>query len=122
MKKYVTVTLILLCFAFANVLANKTSVEIKAPAEAKKGQEITITINVKHSANSGMHHTNWVYVKVDGKEVKRWDYDKKNLPPSNVFTLEYKFTPTADCTIEAEGNCNLHGSAGIQKATIKTVD
>jgi desulfoferrodoxin (superoxide reductase-like protein) len=120
MKKYVVLTL-LMCLSFS-VLANKTSVEIKAPAEAKKGTEITITINVKHSANSGMHHTNWVYIKIDGKEVKRWEYDKKNLPPDSNFTLEYKFTPTADCTIEAEGNCNLHGSAGIQKSTIKATE
>jgi hypothetical protein len=40
----------------------------------------------------------------------------------NEFTLEYKFKPTADFTIEFEGNFNLHGSAGVQKAMVKIVD
>jgi len=120
--KSITLTLLIFCLAITGVFANKTSVEIKTAAEAKKGAEITITINVKHSGNSGMHHTNWVYLKIDGKEVKRWEYDKKNLPPSNDFTIEYKFTPTGDFTLESEGNCNMHGSAGIQKSAVKVTD
>ncbi|MBS1233531.1 MAG: hypothetical protein H6R34_95, partial [Bacteroidetes bacterium] len=30
-----------------------------------------------------------------------------------------KYVVTDDITIEAQGNCNLHGSAGSKSATIK---
>jgi desulfoferrodoxin (superoxide reductase-like protein) len=118
MKKLLFLLPVLFFFTSANILANKTSVEIKAPSEIKKGTEVTLVINVSHIGNSKGHHTDWVYLKINGEEVKRWQYDKTNLPPSGNFTLEFKYTVNKDLNIEAEGHCNLHGSAGVKKATI----
>lgn len=66
-----------------------------------------------------MHHTDWVSLKINGQEVKRWEYGKENLPPSGEFKLEYKTTVTGDLNIEAQGNCNLHGSTGVTSARVK---
>jgi desulfoferrodoxin (superoxide reductase-like protein) len=121
MKKLFFLLSGLIFFTSASVLANKTSVEIKAPSEIKKGTEITIIVNVSHVGNSKAHHTDWVYLKINGEEVKRWQYDKENLPSAGNFTLEFNYTVTKDLKIEAQGNCNIHGSAGIIKATVKTL-
>jgi len=101
------------------VFANKTSVEIKAPESVKKGTEVTVVINVTHSGNNRFHYTDWVWVKADGKEIARWNYAGGNLPENENFTKEIKLTVNADTTIEAEGNCNRHGSNGIAKVIIK---
>jgi len=119
MKKLFFLICTFLFFASAGLMANKTSVEIKAPAEIKKGTEVTLVINVFHNGNSKTHHTNWVFLKINGKEVKRWEYSSENLPAGGDFTLEFKYVVTDDITIEAQGNCNLHGSAGSKSATIK---
>ena len=100
--------------------ANKTSVNIVAPEKAKKGSEVTIKIEVRHSNNNFFHHTNWVWVKVNGKEYKRWEYSGFNKPEDNNFTLEITLKIDEDTTIEAEGNCNIHGSAGPKSIKIKT--
>lgn len=108
-------------------MANKTGVTVQAPEEAKKGTEITITIQVTHSSNSRLHHTDWISLKINGEEVKRWEYEGSNLPPDSDFTLEYKYVLSEDLPdeedliIEAEGNCNLHGSEGVSKATVKVL-
>jgi len=119
MKKLFFLISVLFFFTSTGMLANKTSVEIKAPAEIKKGTEVTIVINVFHYGNSATHHTDWVYLKINGKEVKRWQYDKENLPAAENFTLEFKVVATKNLTLEAEGHCNIHGSAGSKNATIK---
>jgi desulfoferrodoxin (superoxide reductase-like protein) len=120
MKK-IAITLVALFGLFTvSAYANKTSVEIKAPAEVKVGTEVTIVVNVMHSSNSKGHHTDWVYLKINGKEVKRWEYTKTSLPSANNFAVEFKYTVTEPLIIEAEGHCNLHGSAGLKKITIKT--
>jgi desulfoferrodoxin (superoxide reductase-like protein) len=103
------------------VFANQTSVAIVAPETAKKGTEVTITINVSHSSNNRFHYTNWVWVKADGKEIGRWEYSSDKLPENENFSLEVKVKITADTVIEAQGNCNRHGSAGVQSLTIKAV-
>jgi desulfoferrodoxin (superoxide reductase-like protein) len=121
MKKLFFLISVLFFFSSAGSLANKTSVEIKAPAEVKKGTEVTIVINVFHKGNSQNHHTDWVFIKINGKEVKRWTFDKENLPSGGDFTLEFKYIITENVTIEAEGHCNIHGSAGIVSAKIKTI-
>ena len=99
--------------------ANKTAVKIIVPAKVAKGSQITITINVMHKGNTAGHYTDWVYLKINGKEVKRWLYDKTNLPADANFTLYYTYTVT-DKTInlEAMGDCSIHGSAGVNKASI----
>ena len=100
-------------------LANKGSVTIDAPDTAQKGQEVTIKLNVSHCCVSGMHHVDWVYLQVNGAEMKRWTYTSNDLPPSNNFTLEYKYKVMGDTELKAEANCNLHGSAGPAVKTIK---
>ncbi len=94
------------------VLANKTAVTIEAPASAQKGTTITVKINVTHSGNSSMHHTEWVYVKVNDKEVARWEFTRSVLPENENFTREVKVKVEGPLSIEAQGNCNMHGSAG----------
>jgi desulfoferrodoxin (superoxide reductase-like protein) len=121
MKKLFFLVSLLIFFASTGLLANKTSVEIKAPAEVKKGTEVTLVVNVFHNGNSQNHHTDWVFIKINGKEVKRWTFDKENLPSGGDFTLEFKYLVTEDLTIETEGHCNLHGSAGIKSTKIKTI-
>ena len=103
--------------------ANKTSVKITAPSKVKKGTQVTITINVMHKGNSVGHHTDWVYLKINGKEVKRWAYDKNTLPPSDGnFTISYTYTVTENTlSLEAEGDCNIHGTAGPAKTSVQVV-
>jgi len=120
MKKLAISLIGLFCLFLSGALANKTSVEINAPAEVKKGTEITITVNVIHKGNSKSHHTEWVYLKINGKEVKRWTYTKDSLPSDENFTLEFKYMATEPLTIEVEGNCNIHGTAGLKTTVIKT--
>lgn len=118
MKRFAISVLALFCFSLVGVLANKTTVEVKAPAEVKAGTEITITITVTHKGNSKMHHTDWVYLKINGKEVQRWNYGKESLPLTENFSIEYKYVANETLNIEVQGNCNLHGSTGLKKATV----
>ena len=115
-----TIMLCAVCVVCSGPLfANKTSVEIKAPESAKKGSEVTVTINVSHSGNNRFHYTDWVYVKADGKEIVRWTFTGSNLPENENFTREVKVKVNADTIIEAEGNCNRHGNNGAATTTIK---
>jgi desulfoferrodoxin (superoxide reductase-like protein) len=120
MKKLIFLIPVLFFLASLNLMGNKTSVEVKAPTTAKKGQEVTIVINVMHKGNTKAHHTDWVTLKFNGKEIKRWDYTKDNIPATENFTLEYKMVLPEDGTIEVQGHCNLHGSAGAKTLTLKT--
>lgn len=122
MKKLLCGFAVLFVMTLTSATANKTSVEVKAPEVAKKGAEITITINVSHSSNSRIHHTDWVYLKINGKEVERWEYDRDSLPPDADFTIEFKYVVEEELTIEAEGHCNLHGTAGISQVAVKVED
>lgn len=119
MKRIIALFVTLFCIFLTGVMANKTSVEVKAPSEIKAGTEVTIILNVVHSGNSRSHHTEWVYLKINGQEVQRWSYTKDQLPPDAEFSVEYKFIVNEDCNIEAEGNCNIHGSKGNQTLMIK---
>ena len=98
--------------------ANKSSVTIEAPATAQKGSEITINVNVAHDGNSVAHYTQWVSVKVNGKEIERWEYGAFKRPESDTFSKEVKITVDGPLEITAEASCNLHGSAGPAKATV----
>jgi len=102
--------------------ADKSGVVLEAPEQVTKGAEVTMKIHVGHSSNSLFHHTNWVRVKVNGEEVRRWDYDSLNhLPPGAKFTKEMRFIVSMPTEVEAEANCNLHGSKGpdIKKVLLK---
>ena len=98
--------------------ADKGSVTIEAPESAAIGSEITIKITVTHSADNFIHHVDWAYIMVNGKEVERWKYKWNNLPPDAVFTKEIKYKVEGPIEIKAEANCNIHGSKG---PAIKTI-
>lgn len=121
-KKAGMVAVVCLSFFFAlNALAwaDRSAVSIEAPATAQKGSEITVKLNVTHSANSSFHHTEWAALKVNGQEVQRWEYGSRNLPAGNRFSVEYKMTVSEPLEIIAEAYCNLHGSAGPAKANVR---
>lgn len=114
-----SVTTLFVIFLFSvNVYANKTSVKIVAPEKAEKGSEITIKIEVSHIGNTKGHYTDWVWIKINGEEYKKWEYAPDNLPENQNFTLEIKVKAETNLEIEAEGNCNKHGSKGEDKATV----
>lgn len=100
------------------LFADKTAVEIIAPKEAQKGKAITITLKVSHNGNSIMHYTEWVSINVNGKEYKRWEYSAFNRPENERFSLSLKIVVEEPLRIEAQGSCNVHGSQGIDTATI----
>jgi len=121
MKKIIKLMLFLSLFYFLSIgiaFANKSSVSLTAPESVAKGTEVTIKVNVTHSGNNMFHYTNWVYVKINGKEVARWDFSATKTPESENFTKEIKYTANEPAQIEAEANCNIHGSTGISKASI----
>ncbi len=123
MKRKFKITSIISVVAFMllsiNTFANKTAVTITAPEKAEKGTEITIKIEVTHMGNTSSHHTDWVWVKVNGEEIKKWEYTKNNLPENQNFTLEIKVIAETTMEISAEGHCNSHGSKGEEKVTVK---
>ena len=98
--------------------ANKSETKIEAPASADKGSEITIKVTVTHSANSALHHTDWLWVQVNGKEVARWNYSSSNLPEGATFTKEVRHKVEGNLEIKAKANCNNHGSAGEATAKV----
>ncbi len=122
MKRKHVITWILSLFVFllfsVSAFANKTSVKVIAPEKAEKGTEITIKIEVTHMGNTKGHYTDWVLVKVNGEEYKKWEYSKENLPETQNFTLEFKIKAESNLEIIVEGNCNKHGSKGEDKVTV----
>jgi len=100
------------------VLADKSAVTIIAPESAAKGSEVTIKLNVTHNGNNMLHYTKWAYIKINGKEIARWDFSATRTPESENFAKEVKFTVNEPAQIEVEAYCNIHGSAGIAKASI----
>lgn len=116
-----TVCLTLVLTLCPHALANKTEVSIEAPAEVPKGSEVLLRVTATHNADNPLHYTNWLYVMVNGKEIARWDYTALNRPEAETFTKEVKYVATDTLEIKAEGNCNLHGSAGpaILKVTVR---
>lgn len=121
MKKIIRLSLFFFLAYFLSLgiaLANKSSVTLTVPESAPKGTEVTVKVSVTHSGNNMFHYTNWVYVKVNGKEIERWNFSSSKTPESENFTKEIKFTVNETAQIEAEANCNIHGSSGISKAVI----
>jgi desulfoferrodoxin (superoxide reductase-like protein) len=98
--------------------ANKTSVELTVPENAIINSTVKLIVKVKHNGNNSFHYTNWVIINANGKEIARWDYNKKNLPEKSDFVKEVDYKVTAPVEIEAQGNCSLHGSAGKKAAKI----
>jgi desulfoferrodoxin (superoxide reductase-like protein) len=112
------VMLAILLFQVNVALASKSEASIEAPANAAKGSEVTLRITATHNANTASHHTEWLKVSANKKEVARWDYTKEKLPEGAVFTKEIKIKVTEDTEIVAESSCNNHGSKGPAKHKI----
>ena len=93
-------------------LADKSGVAISAPKSVPKGTEVPVKITITHSANSFFHYTEWVTIKVNGKEAARWEYSMGNRPEGATFVREIKIPVNEAVEIVAEANCNLHGSTG----------
>ena len=83
---------------------------------------MTITLSVSHKGNSALHHTNWVVVKADGKEIARWDFKSSQRPENESFTREVKYKVAQSVEITAQGHCNIHGSPdpSVFKITVKS--
>jgi desulfoferrodoxin (superoxide reductase-like protein) len=103
---------ILLCLISAPAFANKASAAIDAPEKAKIGAVIKIKVTISHRGDNFIHHVDWAYVKVNGKEIGRWEFSFYNLPESENFSREVSYTVDGPLTIVAEGDCNIHGSEG----------
>lgn len=120
-RKYFTpavfIFLLILCFPVL-CSANKSSVTVVAPEKADKGSEIIIRINVKHSGNNFLHYTDRVYVIVNGKEIKRWEFSAFNRSEAENFSREIRYRINGPLEIVAEANCSMHGSAGPAKKNV----
>jgi len=119
--KITSTLLVFFLFLSFGSFANKTSVKIVAPATVDSGTEITVKIEVTHMGNTKAHYTNWVVVKVNGEEYKKWEYTKESLPDTQNFTLEFKIVAKTNLEIVVEGNCSKHGSKGEDAATVKVL-
>ena len=115
----VSCLILFLCAMPSAAWAGRSSVTVEAPAAAEKGTDITVKITAAHNGNSRFHHTEWVSVKVNGEEVRRWEYSGSNTPESERFSKEFKIAVYEPLEIVAEASCNLHGSAGPGKASVE---
>ncbi|MBI4765055.1 MAG: hypothetical protein HY787_10670 [Deltaproteobacteria bacterium] len=75
---------IVFLLAAQTVYADQSSVAISAPETASKGSEVPVKLTITHSANNFFHYTNWVTLKVNGKEFSRWDFSSA-IGPSPLF-------------------------------------
>jgi desulfoferrodoxin (superoxide reductase-like protein) len=100
-------------------VANKSSVQIVAPDNANVGSEITIELQVSHNGNNFLHYTEWVYIKINGEETKRWEFSNFNKPEDENFTRSITYTVTGPLEITAEASCNIHGSNGVAAKIIE---
>ena len=120
LKKFIIPAVIfMICLSSLPAFADKSSIAIDVPEKVAKGTVVTIKLTITHSGNNFMHYTNWVYVKANGKEIGRWNFSWNNKPENEIFTREVTYTVEEPVTIEAEANCNQHGSKGI---TIKKIE
>jgi desulfoferrodoxin (superoxide reductase-like protein) len=112
MGKVLVLTILVFCWWVGMATANQSSVAIEAPQSVQKGVELTIRVTVTHSANTFLHHTEWLKVTVNQKEVARWDYTSNSLPEAAIFTKEIKLKAMENMDITAQASCNIHGSKG----------
>lgn len=116
---FILILLVAFCAQIGAAWANKSASTISVPESADRNAEITIRVTVTHSANSGTHHTEWLKVSVNGKEVGRWEFTSSSLPEGGTFTREIKHRLTENAEIRGEASCNVHGSAGANTARVK---
>jgi len=121
MKKIMVFGVFMMAISLVQVsgaFANKSEASIEGPMEAAKGSEVTLRITATHNANTASHHTEWLKVTANKKDIARWDYTKESRPEGAVFTKEIKITVTEETEIVAEASYNNHGSKGPAKHKI----
>jgi len=59
-------------------------------------------------------------VFVNGEEIKRFEFSAKKRPENGNFERVVTLIVDGETRIEAEANCNLHGSEGKAEIVIKT--
>ena len=121
-KSAIFISLLSTAFFSTAAFADKASVTIIAPESVKKGEEVTIKIKVTHNGNNFMHYVDWAQIKVDGKEVARWDYSWTDTPESENFEREFKQVLRSSIEVSAQADCNMHGSNGVVKKQIKVTE
>jgi desulfoferrodoxin (superoxide reductase-like protein) len=122
MRFTLVASLFFLVVSATTAFADKSSVTISAPESVVKGTEVTIKIQVTHSGNNFIHYVDWAKIGIDGKEAARWNFTWTKRAESKIFEREFKYVVNAPVEISAEANCNLHGSKGLAKASIKVTE
>ena len=118
MKKLLLLVIALFLLGAGSALANKSAVRLEAPANAKQGEKITITLFVTHSANNFFHHTKMVNLIINGQEAARWEFSGMNLPEAAEFSRTFEYVMDGPITLESAAFCNVHGSANTATATV----
>jgi len=121
-KRLIVLCTVLVALVFIlqgnKAFAGKSSVQIEVPETAVMGEVILIQLHISHEGNNFIHYTDWVYVAINGKEVKRWAFSNFDKPESERFTRTINHTMTGPIEIKAEADCNIHGSSGIAKKNV----
>jgi desulfoferrodoxin (superoxide reductase-like protein) len=99
-------------------LADETAVRIQAPSTAAPDSLITVTVHVTHSGNNFFHFTEWVWLKANDTEIGRWEFRSDARPENENFTRQVSYRVAGPVTLTAQGNCNVHGSAGMARAEV----
>jgi desulfoferrodoxin (superoxide reductase-like protein) len=102
--------------------ADKSAVTISAPEAAAKGSEVVVKLTITHSTSNFFHYTDWVNLKVNGKEFSRWDFTRSNRSEEATFVREVKIPVNEPIELIAEANCNIHGSKGPANRKIAIKD
>ncbi|MBN2106512.1 MAG: hypothetical protein JW832_03740 [Deltaproteobacteria bacterium] len=98
--------------------ANKSSVTLEQLAQATEDGKAIVKCTVTHSGNNFLHHTEWLRVSANGKEIARFEFSWRNKPENEAFIREVPVDAAAPVLIEAEASCNLHGSKGPAQITV----
>ena len=98
--------------------ANRSSVTLSEQVRYTESGQAIITCTVAHRGNNFLHHTDYVRVTADGREVARWNFSWRDIPESEIFTREAVLDASGPAMIEAEASCNIHGSKGPASMTL----
>jgi desulfoferrodoxin (superoxide reductase-like protein) len=114
--KFVWFFLLVFSLLFSpDIFANEPLVAIQVlTEEIVPGKEIQIQLTITHSANSFIHHVEWVDLVVNDQQSNHWAYSAFDLPPAASFkkVVKYRVLDSEEIRIGAEANCIRHGSSG----------
>mgnify|MGYP000114244889 CR=1 FL=1 len=113
---FVLLSVIFLCSSLS--IANESSVKIEAKEKVEKGKDVEIKLHVTHDGNNIFHGTDELWIKINGEEVKKWEYGVFSGPPSENFTKTITYTANENLEVESKAYCNLHGSNNTAQTTI----